>query len=117
MVLTFESVDENICCYHSSETSSAVLSQRAICSVLQNEISPTKKIEYIEDDKVVCEQPLVNLGEGGKDREGKATGGGLKRQKIQVRPAEKTVVSRRLKIDLHPSSFFIKLVRCRHSNF
>ena len=24
-----------------------------------------KKIEYIEDDKGVCEQPLVSLGEGG----------------------------------------------------
>lgn len=28
-----------------------------------------------------------------------------------------TIVSRRLKIDLHPSSFFIKLLRSRHSNF
>ena len=48
-----------------------------------------KKIEYIEDDKGVCEQPLVSLGEGGKNRERKATGGGLKRQKIQMRLAEK----------------------------
>lgn len=78
-----------ICCYHSRETSSAVLSQRAVCSILQNEISQTKKIEYIEDDKGVCEQPLVSLGEGGKDRERKATGGGLKRQKIQMRLVEK----------------------------
>lgn len=76
-----------------------------------------EKIEYIEDGKGACEQPLVSLGEGGKDRERKVTGGGLKRQKIQMRLAEKTVVSRRLKIDLHPSSFFIKLLRCRHSNF
>ena len=28
-----------------------------------------------------------------------------------------TIVSRRLKIDLHPASFFIKLLRSRHSNF
>ena len=31
----------------------------------------------------------MSLGEGGKDRERKATGGGLKRQKIQMRLAEK----------------------------
>ena len=28
-----------------------------------------------------------------------------------------TIVSRRFKIDLHPASFFIKLLRSRHSNF
>ena len=33
VVLTFESVDEILWCYHSNETSSAVLSLGTICSV------------------------------------------------------------------------------------
>lgn len=70
-----------------------VLSQRAFCFVAFYKMNLTveEKIEYMEDCKVVCEQPLVSLGEGwgggGKDREEKAIGGGLKRQKIQMTEA------------------------------
>lgn len=65
-----------------------VLSQRAFCFVAFYKMNLTveEKIEYMEDCKVVCEQPLVSLGEG-KDREEKAIGGGLKRQKIQMTEA------------------------------
>ena len=72
MVLTFESVDENIFCYHSSETSSAVLSQRALCSVLQNEISPTKKSSTLRMIKVSASNLLLAWGRGvriGKEKQ------------------------------------------------
>ena len=65
VLVTFESVGKT---FGATIQMKPVLSQRAFCFVAFYKMNLTveEKIEYMEDCKVVCEQPVVSLGgEGG----------------------------------------------------